>query len=136
MITVNGRLLARCFYCNDLATTDDHIIPACNGGAWNNWNYVDSCHSCNNKRGNMPIEEFMRIEGKDGPVPIGMTRARMMDFLEDHGARGGNLELFTCAYCGCKNHKYKKPGDQPTRFCDRRCRNRYNRKRKKGAIAA
>ena len=62
-----------CFYCNvcvdsfgdpfsRYAPTIDHIVPKSQGGQKRSMiNVVLACYSCNNERGDMPAEEFLRM---------------------------------------------------------------------------
>ncbi|CAM3738129.1 HNH endonuclease [Hathewaya histolytica] len=52
-----------CFYCKreltDTEITVDHVVPICRGGKTEENNLVISCHSCNSKKGDMTLEEFL-----------------------------------------------------------------------------
>jgi 5-methylcytosine-specific restriction endonuclease McrA len=56
--------LFECHYCSKELTwnlvTVDHKIPLCTGGGNGPDNIVPSCHDCNNKKGNLPYEEFIK----------------------------------------------------------------------------
>lgn len=66
----------RCFYCNivvrvlrkkraphprDMAT-EDHLVPKSKGGSDLLDNLVLACNECNNQRGDMPAESFLRLK--------------------------------------------------------------------------
>jgi len=53
-----------CRYCGakDVPLTVDHILTWESGGASKPENLVASCKKCNNKRGNMPYEEWIESE--------------------------------------------------------------------------
>ena len=40
--------------------TIDHVIPKISGGTDRDDNLVTSCYSCNNRKRNLPVEEFVR----------------------------------------------------------------------------
>lgn len=80
-VNVYRRENGRCFYCDDPVSlethtpgvpfphhmaTVDHIIPKCEGGTRSERNAVCACWRCNNKRGNMPADQFliMMYEGR------------------------------------------------------------------------
>lgn len=54
----------RCFYCKCELTlcesTIDHVVPKSKGGSNHVDNLVLCCKICNNKKGNMSKEEFLR----------------------------------------------------------------------------
>jgi 5-methylcytosine-specific restriction endonuclease McrA len=54
-----------CFWCKaKIARRDatrDHVIPKSKGGADSIDNFVLSCQSCNNARGDMDAEEWLRL---------------------------------------------------------------------------
>lgn len=57
---------ARCIYCekklNDTNATTDHIIPISEGGNNAQINLVVVCFDCNNERGNMKFEQYLRTK--------------------------------------------------------------------------
>ena len=80
-LTKKGRILRRqggqCCYCGSRLhlsqATFDHVVPQSAGGRRNGRNLVVSCFSCNNKRGDRPVAEFMRdvhdVAIGHGPTP-------------------------------------------------------------------
>lgn len=50
----------RCAYCaaDDVALTQDHLIPLANGGAHSESNVVPACQPCNSRKGNRPAPPF------------------------------------------------------------------------------
>ena len=52
----------RCAYCGaeDVPLEIDHIVPRSRGGSDRVSNLTLACHTCNQKKGNRPIEEFLR----------------------------------------------------------------------------
>lgn len=57
---------AKCLYCesklNDGNATADHIIPISRGGNNTQINLVVCCKNCNNERGNMDFNEYLRLK--------------------------------------------------------------------------
>lgn len=60
----------KCHYCETEMTlslgfnrtaTVDHVVPRSKGGADTNDNIVAACYDCNQKKGNMPVEKFLRL---------------------------------------------------------------------------
>ena len=59
----------KCCYCGtDMQTSDtsrkkyvslEHVIPKSEGGADETENLVAACQGCNNKRGSLPVDQFM-----------------------------------------------------------------------------
>jgi 5-methylcytosine-specific restriction endonuclease McrA len=75
----------RCVYCNNYATTIDHVIPKSKGGQHSWENVVSSCHDCNHTKDDfslnqlgwrlepMPFEprgHFWSILGHEKPDPV------------------------------------------------------------------
>jgi hypothetical protein len=66
----------RCFYCErevhpDLVTVD-HVVPLARGGKNRIENAVLACARCNNAKGPLTAEEFMRV--RSNPVLLTATR--------------------------------------------------------------
>ena len=59
----------KCIYCGVKLThenaTSDHIIPISNGGNNTQINMVVVCNDCNNERGNMSFDNFMKIKNPE-----------------------------------------------------------------------
>ncbi len=57
---------AKCIYCETKLTmenaTTDHIIPISKGGSNVQVNLVVTCFNCNNERGNIPFNEYLKIK--------------------------------------------------------------------------
>ena len=60
----------RCYYCGDKMhkmtrgrkkTTLDHKVPLSRGGLTTQDNLTAACQECNQKKGNLTEEEFMRV---------------------------------------------------------------------------
>ena len=52
----------RCVYCGDTENlTIDHVRPQCSGGETNYSNCVTACRTCNQNKGSMPVEQFIKI---------------------------------------------------------------------------
>ncbi|QEY22434.1 HNH endonuclease [Psychrobacillus sp. AK 1817] len=49
-----------CRYCNALGNTLDHVIPKSKGGISTFSNCVCCCDKCNNEKGDLLLEEFLR----------------------------------------------------------------------------
>ena len=54
-----------CQYCgrafSSQALTFDHVNPRCKGGGTSWVNVVSACQSCNNKKGNLPLNKIDRV---------------------------------------------------------------------------
>lgn len=50
----------QCFYCQNDATTIDHMIPRSRGGTDAFENLVGACETCNQNKADMTIDEFIR----------------------------------------------------------------------------
>lgn len=54
----------KCVYCNsEKDLTIDHVVPVSAGGKSTWENTVTSCKKCNNRKGNMPLKDFMEERG-------------------------------------------------------------------------
>ena len=57
---------AKCLYCNKRVTskngTTDHIIPISKGGNNCQVNLIVCCFDCNNERGDMHFEDYLRLK--------------------------------------------------------------------------
>jgi len=52
----------RCFYCPNLSTTVDHLIPLSQNGAYGSSNIVGACKGCNEEKGDrMPTGEEITL---------------------------------------------------------------------------
>jgi hypothetical protein len=55
-----------CIYCDTPLTeenaTSDHIIPISQGGNNTQVNMIICCKDCNNERGNLPFESYLKIK--------------------------------------------------------------------------
>lgn len=75
LIELRNRFNGRCFYCDRMtvlpprrpgsrltktAATRDHIIPKIAGGSDQISNLVLACNECNNERGSMPVDVFLK----------------------------------------------------------------------------
>ncbi len=52
------RFEGQCAYCDQPATTVDHIIPIKCGGGSQRGNILPACRSCNSKKRTKPLEQF------------------------------------------------------------------------------
>lgn len=50
-----------CFYCGQYGDTIDHIIPKSKGGLTTPKNCVCACESCNQRKRDLPVEEFLQV---------------------------------------------------------------------------
>lgn len=48
-----------CVYCGDSATTWDHVVPLCRGGAYGAENRVPACKPCNSSKGTRTPDEWL-----------------------------------------------------------------------------
>lgn len=48
----------RCAYCEDFATSLDHIIPRFKSGTSNRNNLIPACRRCNSNKGSTPVEQW------------------------------------------------------------------------------
>lgn len=53
----------RCFYCPQLATTADHVVPLSRGGTNFIGNIVPACRTCNSSKNARTIMEWRRSRG-------------------------------------------------------------------------
>jgi 5-methylcytosine-specific restriction endonuclease McrA len=55
-----------CVYCDqkDVPLEVDHVIPRCKGGSDRVSNLTLACHSCNQKKGNLSLQEFLAHDPK------------------------------------------------------------------------
>lgn len=51
-------MIIKCFYCDEPATTDDHIVPKSKGGQRLN-NLVPACRLCNTTKGDVSQDNFI-----------------------------------------------------------------------------
>lgn len=70
-----------CVYCGvkNVPFEKEHVIPRSRGGSNRISNLVLSCHDCNQKKDNLPIEEFL----KDNPVLLKKIKAQLKSSLKD-----------------------------------------------------
>lgn len=69
-----------CVYCySDEATlTLDHVVPEGNGGEFSLDNLVTACNSCNNRKGDKPVREFMESEWLKNKTKQSLQRSSTM----------------------------------------------------------
>ena len=74
----------RCVYCgrSGVPLEIDHVVPRSRGGSNRVSNLVLSCHSCNQAKGNRPIEEFLRRK----PQRLARIKAQLKVPLRDAAA--------------------------------------------------
>ena len=60
----------------------EHVVPRSRGGSNRISNLVLSCRSCNEKKDNLPIEEFL----KDNPALLKKIKAQLKSSLKDAAA--------------------------------------------------
>ena len=55
----------KCQYCKEPAElTREHVIPISKGGCNHAHNIIHVCESCNHKRGNMPMYQWIQLNDK------------------------------------------------------------------------
>ena len=70
-----------CVYCGvkNVPFEKEHVIPRSRGGSNRISNLVLSCHDCNQKKDNLPIEEYL----KDNPALLKKIKAQLKSSLKD-----------------------------------------------------
>ncbi|EEV8378054.1 HNH endonuclease, partial [Escherichia coli] len=73
-----------CVYCGakNVPFEKEHVIPRSRGGSNRISNLVLSCHDCNQKKDNLPIEVFL----KDNPALLKKIKAQLKSPLKDASA--------------------------------------------------
>ena len=73
-----------CVYCGvkNVPFEKEHVIPRSCGGSNRISNLVLSCHDCNQKKDNLPIDEFL----KDNPALLKKIKAQLKSSLKDAAA--------------------------------------------------
>lgn len=73
-----------CVYCGvkNVSFEKEHVIPRSCGGSNRISNLVLSCHDCNQKKDNLPIDEFL----KDNPALLKKIKAQLKSSLKDAAA--------------------------------------------------
>lgn len=73
-----------CVYCGakNVPFEKEHVIPRSRGGSNRISNLVLSCRSCNEKKDNLPIEEYL----KDNPALLKKIKAQLKSSLKDAAA--------------------------------------------------
>lgn len=73
-----------CAYCgvSGLPLELDHVVPRSRGGSQRESNQVPACHTCNQQKGNQPIEEYL----KDRPAVLQRIQAHLKRPLADAAA--------------------------------------------------
>jgi 5-methylcytosine-specific restriction endonuclease McrA len=68
----------RCAYCGAASRVIEHVIPIRRGGPTVLENVVPACGSCNNRKGNLLVEEWLT------PEALERFRSRFESLLECH----------------------------------------------------
>lgn len=73
-----------CVYCGktDVPLEIEHIVPRSKGGSNGVSNLTLACHGCNQRKGNMPVEQFLRNK----PVILAKIKAKAKAPLKDAAA--------------------------------------------------
>ncbi|WP_175987058.1 HNH endonuclease [Bacillus sp. Marseille-Q1617] len=75
-----------CIYCEDEATTIDHVIPKSQGGISSFANCVPACSQCNEAKGSMNVEEFLYYYDLSTTIPgmsrVATVRYGLMEIME------------------------------------------------------
>ena len=72
----------KCQYCKEPAElTREHVIPVSKGGCNHSHNILHVCESCNKKRGNMPMYQFLQINEKNIQDIVARKIIRSVDCL-------------------------------------------------------
>lgn len=50
----------KCAYCEDFATSLDHIVPRFKSGSSNRNNLIPACRRCNSNKGSSEVEEWYK----------------------------------------------------------------------------
>ena len=81
----------KCVYCDDEPAVIelDHVIARSMGGSDRVSNLVPCCHKCNQEKGNMPIEEFL----KDKPKRLERIRKQIKAPFQDAAAMNATRKM-------------------------------------------
>lgn len=70
-----------CAYCGDPADTWDHITPVVQGGVTDLWNIVPACRSCNSRKRDCDVFEWMREAGVSDDRVLNIAERLVMEHL-------------------------------------------------------
>ena len=83
----------RCAYCNaeNIPLEREHIVPRCVGGSNRISNLTLACHPCNQAKGSMPIEDFVKDEARLQRI-LAKAKASLADASAVNATRFALLE--------------------------------------------
>lgn len=76
---------AVCVFCGAPADTVDHKLARSNGGNNSQKNLVPACAACNQAKGSMDFDLFLRYSRRFGPVNVKMIKNTNISRLHDIG---------------------------------------------------
>ena len=84
----------RCAYCGaeNVPLEIDHIVPRSRGGSDSVSNLTLACHNCNQKKGNRPVEEFLRRKPEVLEKVLAQAKAPLRDAAAVNATRFALLE--------------------------------------------
>ncbi len=79
-----------CWYCGRPATSEDHVVPKCQGGSGRKSNLVPACARCNSSKGPLNLEQYrevraLKVSVKEAGIPhLGWT-PKQLKYLAERG---------------------------------------------------
>lgn len=105
-----------CAYCNQPATTIDHVIPLVRGGTSYEGNLTPACLRCNSAKGRKLISEWRAGRAAGRTWTPRRVRVKSAPSLKVKSTRGEQVAFNICPECGalCVNI-----------YCDNTCNSRF-----------
>lgn len=73
----------KCGYCEETATSLDHIVPKFKSGSNNRYNLVPACRKCNADKGSKNMEEWFKSKDYFSQVKLQAIKTWMSDDVKD-----------------------------------------------------
>ena len=73
----------KCGYCEEMATSLDHIVPKFKSGSNNRYNLVPACRKCNADKGSKNMEEWFKTKDYFSQVELEAIKTWMSDDVKD-----------------------------------------------------
>jgi 5-methylcytosine-specific restriction endonuclease McrA len=73
----------KCAYCEELATSLDHIVPRFKSGSSNRNNLIPACRRCNSNKASAPVEEWYKQQEYFNQVRMERIKAWMSQEVID-----------------------------------------------------